>query len=380
MPMRTDGQRRTTARVTDPRLPTVLKQLTIAGAVVGAAMVALLSREILPERFFRDDNTIRDYIDGREVGVGPSPYSSTAFLFEILGLGSAPIAVAFLSVAMFTVATILALNANPGRTWSWTLILLSSAAIVLAGLYLSPYSKEFFLLPIAIAFLITARNHSVRSEAVWLTLVLLYGLYVREYWVLILFLYLAIRVVLTFKMVFAQLVAVISVGIALLVLSFNVILGIPANYYRLTANQELIADRATVISDPFASMELWAQILNIEAVLIFLIVPLPLLFAGSLNHVVSSAVIFGFWLLVILSARKILLARRLGLLQTSEEVSGLLRALAWILAMVITQSLFEPDYGSYLRHLVPLMPVFIYFIVRSERLVSDYMSSTLQKL
>ena len=35
------------------------------------------------------------------------------------------------------------------------------------------------------------------------------------------------------------------------------------------------------------------------------------------------------------------------------------RAVALLLALVIVQAIFEPDYGSYVKHIVPALPLFL---------------------
>ena len=58
----------------------LLKGLLFLYATIASYAIALFSERLLPDRFFFDDSTIQDYIAGREVGYGPSPFTTTAFL------------------------------------------------------------------------------------------------------------------------------------------------------------------------------------------------------------------------------------------------------------------------------------------------------------
>ena len=45
------------------------------------------------------------------------------------------------------------------------------------------------------------------------------------------------------------------------------------------------------------------------------------------------------------------------------------RAVALLLGLVVVQAIFEPDYGSYLKHLSPMLPLFLALLPLARRTV-----------
>ncbi len=48
-----------------------------------------------------------------------------------------------------------------------------------------------------------------------------------------------------------------------------------------------------------------------------------------------------------------------GTAPLSERTPRPERAVALLLALVVVQAIFEPDYGSYVKHMVPVLPLFL---------------------
>ncbi|MET4157283.1 hypothetical protein [Agromyces sp. PvR057] len=330
----------------------LLKQLVIFYAAIAALLLALFSRDYLPAQMLWDDGTLQEIIHTGRAGFG-TKYGATAILYVWLGLGNSPVLVSIVAVGMLLVSVLLALKvAGPfGRTWPATA--LASGTLVLGGIYLGMYTKEFFVVPLVALFI--ASRGRWWQEAIWIGACLLYAAHVREYWFLVAALYVAFRIGTSRVRSFGWFVAGWVVLLGMVVVAMNVFLGQAATYFRFSTNDKLWTDRETILQDPIVSSLIPAQWLNLILVVLLLLFPVILLLAGSALHVVSALAIATMWTFVLRSVHTYFNGR------VAREIQ-FERALSLLLAFLTVQSLFEPDYGSYLRHLIPLMPLAIIVI------------------
>ena len=100
------------------------------------------------------------------------------------------------------------------------------------------------------------------------------------------------------------------------------------------------------------------------------LLPWPLVLGGSVTYLVMAGVLVVLWGLVAVSIRRLQRERaaRSGRRDdTGRYLSAPLaersprpeRAVALLLALVVVQAIFEPDYGSYVKHLSPVLPLFL---------------------
>jgi hypothetical protein len=117
-------------------------------------------------------------------------------------------------------------------------------------------------------------------------------------------------------------------------------------------------DAASVIT-PFVT---WPEPLggtsNVVLTWIALVIPVPLLLLGGAYYATLAAVIGFLWSTFIVAIR------RFAHSDTAQQ--GFLegRSLSVVLAFVTTQALFEPDYGSVLRHLTPVLVLMLLYAWR----------------
>jgi hypothetical protein len=100
--------------------------------------------------------------------------------------------------------------------------------------------------------------------------------------------------------------------------------------------------------------------LNALCTLVLLIVPVPLTFGGSPVYLVFAGMMGLLWISLILAVRTGMLS---GWFRLDVRLA---RATSLLLAMLMVQAVFEPDYGSYIKHLTPLLPLF-FFALRARR-------------
>lgn len=328
--------------------------VTIAGCALIAAPAI---RAYLPEQFLMDDAHLQDSIAGR-IPVGDSEgFAVTAALYRSLGLADHPSAAAFIALVVFTVAVFAAIGWNRLRELSIIGLAAVGASYVLALAYLAQYSKEFVTLVLALLVLVLPRDR----ERAWmwdLVVVagcLVYAVTLREYWAVIAGMYVVWRIALAWFRHPALLLLVPLASYIALTPAFQIVLGGGLQSQREWSNAEragTAGDVASLIQSPFPGAEGALGIASALIMLGLLFVPLTLAASGTAYHLASAVLITAIWVVVLNPVARGLFARRPAVLSVHAA-----RAVSLLLAAVVVQALFEPDYGSYLKHLTPLLPL-----------------------
>ena len=331
------------------RLPTLgdrrnraLLLLPAAGFVAGL-LVVLFRHALLPAKFFFDSEHIQAIaIAGRDPFSDHS-FENAAYIYRILGLEHAELAAGLLSFALATYVVWTALRLVELRM-TWAGAVLAAVALVLSGVYLGTYSKDVFVLPVVLLILKAAP--SPRGTAWVLVGLALYADLFRSYWYIVLVLFVVFA--LAARVVPRRLVLVLGPPLALVLIGLGtwLVLHEGADFARLQVNagRNGSVDAQTLIPEYLHIAQPWSGILNSLIVLLTILVPVPLLLKGSPYYVAATVLFVAVWGLFLWSAWS---SRRPSATAT--------RAALIVVAVLTTQSLFEPDYGSVLRHLTPLL-------------------------
>ncbi|MER7279687.1 hypothetical protein ABT369_35135 [Dactylosporangium sp. NPDC000244] len=118
-------------------------------------------------------------------------------------------------------------------------------------------------------------------------------------------------------------------------------------------------DAVTLIA-PFLDAPHSAPAGLVNALLTFaaLLVPVPLALAGGWAHVAAAVLLAAFTVRVCAAGRH------------SAGHAALGVAVTLLLAFVVTQALFAPDYGSHLKHLTPMLPLAIFALATGDACAS----------
>lgn len=336
--------------MTAKRFPSPVQFLVI-GACGLALVLGSLMRSVLPERFLLDDGHVRAVIDNPGLAPEDPSFHVLAGFYRWLGIATSPDLASSLAMVLLVVCVLLAV-----RFSDWGRLGLTGAGMLgvtfgLGLVYLAQYTKEIFSLLVTLTVLLalTMRSGPLRCLLV-VGAPFAYGLLVRPYWMIIAAL--IPLVFLALRRVRRPLVLLACVPLVYLVLAVAFEVG---RGEQLGAIREYVnlgrqgTEVASLITAPDFGPSLLAGVLAILVVAGQLILPLPLFAMGDPYYVVAGLAILGLWVIV-----------------GSAIVSGRCRAdarTAWIAAVLVSLYLvlvvFEPDYGSYVKHLTPFLPLFL---------------------
>jgi len=319
--------------------------MCMLGILLGATL-AVVKRQILPDRFFFDENRIILFVLNPQMIFRDGSYAGTTAIYTALGgywLNKIE-----MSLITFGIFFALLQRFWPAKIASNSLggALFYCMTLALGGIYVAGYTKEAILSILLLFFPKIEKQKN--SLILWIILALLYAVFVRDYWLIVISLF-VIQLIL-FRRVSPSRGFALFTPIVLLVISigFRFVLDVNLHYFRTSVLEDLSVNPESAINNPFPGTSIpfdWLNGLWSIAVLLF---PVPLVFLG-LTQLPAAIYISTVW-------SKFL---HTGLSRYSPHSVLELRIFSLGFAYLIVLSLFEPDYGSYIRHLTPVAPILL---------------------
>ncbi len=338
-------------RATDTRAPmdgsTAARHFILTVSLVGGIFVAVFGRDLLPATYFNDEQYIRQLLD-RTAPSDQGSFSFTASTYATLRLAGSPLLASLASFGLFLLLVFRALGWSELCRAGLPVFLTVCGSVLLGSVYLAQYSKEFLVIGLSILFIETRRHWAL--EAVWLACALLYGYFVRDYWYLVVVLYIAFRLTTWRTRGPMPLIAGVVAAYLTLTVAFEQFIGVSLVHFRTSVQLHL--DSTTMIHDPITSSNYLMQSANAILVLVMLIVPYPLLMSLQVLQTILGAYLTLFSFALLRPLRSILRRSRSALVH-----GGGVKPLCLIASFLVVQSIFEPDYGSYIKHLLPMIPI-----------------------
>jgi hypothetical protein len=346
------------------RLRRVLPQVAAIVWLPACFVFGLFNREFLPEKYFYDDGTIQKHLS-RSASASEDTFRTMAALYEFLGAAGHPRAVAAVTMLVFFLLLLRCASWNDLMHCSWYETAVFCLSAVAGAVYLAQYSKESLIL-LLVLILVWLPRH-VALDMAFVGLCCAYAYFVREYWFLVAGLFLALRTTLATTRRALLLPLAMVAALFAFAYGIEIVLGVDLNSFRDQVAEWRVnsQDAQTEIRGylPTDSPDLAAA--NAALTLLLLVVPVPLLLNPSLTYIAFTVAISSMWLA--LAATMFRYCRSGHFVRDHRSA----RAAALLLAMVTVQAVFEPDYGSYLKHLTPLLPLFLVVLVRRRRFSSD---------
>lgn len=324
-----------------------------ATALLLGSVLVFFRAQLLPARFSYDSIRIQAEAAGEYDGLTDHSFAAIASLYRVLGLAQAPDAVAWLSFIGVAAVVGLACKDYVNSTPSVIQVFLVFVALNLGAVYLATYSKDVVVLAIALLCL-SLRSHLI-YEVVFVAALAGYGMLFREYWVLIAALYVGFRLLWRWMRNEWWLIGFALASIGAVGVSLYVFLGVEPDHFRETVNSTRSGsgDMSSAITRLIDQDGLAPGLVNVLATGILIAVPIPLLLIGSAYHLVVGVLVMLMWFGFFWSVRKTM--RDESLRRAHVQVRGI----CLVLSVLVAQSLFEPDYGSALRHMTPLLALFV---------------------
>jgi hypothetical protein len=329
----------------------------IALACVAMVPMALAAHALLPIKYFADSLTLQSIAAGEYAPLNDTSFLYVGRLYAALGMANSLTTAAGLGLVLAMLALWAALRRARG-TVTLPACFVVAVYVVLASVYLSQFSKDVWVLPVTLVVLLAPTG--IRGELPTIAAVLLYAVFFRQYWLLILGIYVALRLATRWvprrRTVLLTVIAS-TVAATLLAPAFT---GAPLQSVRTSVNLDRgsSADAVTAIAPVSLGSGPVADSAENLITLGQLVVPGPLALKGSPVYLGYLLVIVALWavfLVAVLGSRRRLLAGR-GARAPDDRA---LRCALMVIAVLTTQSFFEPDYGSYLKHLTPVLPLLL---------------------
>lgn len=353
--------------VTDPRRSSgAASSPLVLSVVLGAIAVAvgLVVRPALTGKFGGfggDAKTIQSIMDSPfdAVDLGYGSYSVIADFYIRIGLSDAPTAAGVLGAVVG--ATVLAIvlirvgGVHRGRL-SLALAFITPLAI---GIYQAAYTKEII---ISLAMLVVALLPvNWLGELLVIGTLVVLGAEYRTYWLIVAGVYVVVRFLLSRRdgRTVGRVVWMIILLSVLTGLAMWVTQGVPADSFRGDVNDTAArqANTGSLITRFIEAPEPVGGVLNSTLTTLFFIVPLPMLLKLSPYYLFIGALFAVIWISAVRAAT--VAGRRTPMLG---------RFIALPLAFLIVQGLYEPDWGSALRHATPVVPFIVGAVALSEQI------------
>jgi len=334
-------------------------------AVVSILPLIVAARMLLPERYSYDSGAIRRVAQRQYAPVEDTSYLHVGRMYEWLGMAERPWAASLLGAVLALAALYAALVSARGRPTLPAVFLVGLYALT-SAVYLGQYSKDVWVLLVVLVVL-TARPGLVGELSI-VGATALYAYSLRSYWALILLVYVGLRVLTARGLRPRTVVIAVVCVIAGVTLTAPAVLGQSIQAFREGVNLDrvLSADATTAISAPQVGGGVFGEVVENLVLFAELVVPVPLALIGSPQHALFAVAIAGLW--IVFGRALFVGSSRFfdGRPARAKDVRTV-RAALFSIAVLTTQCLFEPDYGSYLRHLTAVLPLLIAATVGAAR-------------
>lgn len=309
--------------------------------------------------FENDAESIRSIMSSpftaEDLGLGS--FSVIASFYQSLGLTDSTVGAGLLGATIGT-ATLGAIAFRvKGINTSRGAILLAVLAALATSVFQGTYTKEVLISLGMIAIILLPVNFF--GEILVIGTLCVLGAQYRSYWLIVAGLYVIIRITFSVRRRSPMSRTVwLFIALSLLTgLAMWATQGVPADNFRFVVNDSAARqfNTGSLISRYFNAPEPLGGILNSTLTSLFFIIPLPMLLKLSPYYLAIGIIFLFVWINVVWAASSV--SRTTDI--PPKDARLLARYTALPLAFLIVQGLFEPDWGSALRHVTPLMPLVV---------------------
>lgn len=322
--------------------------------------LAIVAPSALPERYYFDAETVRELLADR-YGEGSESFVSTAHAYRLMGFTALwPEALAG-PVSFVLAFTAVALGARlAGATWNPAVFALLALWTVPIAVFHGTYSKEVFAI-VAIGLMARVAR-GVPGVALAAAVAMLYAAGFRTYWAVIVALYLVLVAGWRIGLGWPARLALVALAILPLSLASEAFVGFWLSDGRtvVVEAREGDPDSATLFFNPWANTSPLTDLANATVGWLRLVLPFHLLALGAAQHVAFA--LFQFVNTAVFVRVAAALPRPVrGEAPTADDWLRA-SAAAWCVAYTIVQGMFEPDFGSFVKHAANLVPMLMLLV------------------
>lgn len=360
--MSSEVNARSQASVADDARTRAIAVVVLCLISAGSFLYMALGRPYLPANFLGDGYLIQRIALERSGFVHDISYERTAAVYRYLQVADSPLLAGLLGYTAMVATVVLATRGRLSGLRHLATAWVATLCLALGAVYLGWYNKDFIVLAVMAGFVLQVRR-SNPARRWYLTVIpmLAYAALFRPYWLVIAALFVGFYLAATYRAtpsfwrLLLRLYLLSQLALMAIVIVFQTVTGRPITTVRSEANAERLGDpgAASAITPWLDTVEPLSTILNISLTQIALVLPWPLAATGEMRHLPYAAGIAVLWW----SSAAILGAGYPSLSDSGR--SAVQFATAFFVALITVQALFEPDFGSYLRHLTPTLPLLL---------------------
>lgn len=326
----------------------------VAGFFTGLATV-IFRDVVVPESFGRDSLKIWKIANDLAPNFEDESFTPVATVYRWLGLADDPTAAALAGFLIASVVIGIAVYAGRQIRTTWLGAAFIFGSFILSALFLGQYSKDVFVLPVVAIFLLLPRR--IYWDIAGIAAIAAYAYWFRTYWFLLIVAYLGYRVFTWVQPRLRYMLVAGSLAAGIAGLGVAIALGKSPDHFRTKSQADLRVDANTALQPLFNGLpDPLGGVLDVIAAYWLILVPVVLPFtAGVIFAVVAVGTAF---------MRVLPLAGLRSSQRWPDDARGVTirRLLSLLLGFAVIQALFEPDYGSVLRHYAAMLPLAIALI------------------
>ncbi|WP_420098192.1 polysaccharide biosynthesis tyrosine autokinase [Corynebacterium sp.] len=366
----------TSARRSPLESPVVVSVLLGAAAIV----IGLVARATVTGRFGgfgNDAAAIREIMTSpfSAMDLGYGSYSVIAEFYTVLGMEDTPTAASVFGALIGSTALGIVLIRVGGVHAGKVSLVLALATPVLIGLYQATYTKEILISLGMIVIVLMPMN--LAGEIVVVAALALLGTEYRTYWSIVAVVYVVLRLLMARRTSLRgrritatpwRVLRILALLSAVAGLAVWIGAGEPADYFRTSVNEGEIRQATTgsIIARFIDLPEPLGGVVNVVLTTMFFIVPLPMIAKFSPYYLVIGLVFALIWISAVSAATAA--GRASGQDRVPVRDRRMMARFAAVpLAFLVVQGLFEPDWGSALRHATPMVPLIVGAVALAER-------------
>jgi hypothetical protein len=327
----------------------------LAAVLLFGIALAIAGPLLLPESYYFDTLTVRDSLDAPSDDSATESFANTATFYRLLGFGTLwphPLA----GVASFVIVFVaMTWSSGLGRArWQPWLIALVAAWTVPLAVFDGTYSKE--VVALVVVAVMGALSRSLRGVVAATIVVLAYAWFFRTYWAVVIALWLTLLATGRLGWPWVLRLAMAVLAIACMSAVAHEALDTYLSDGRTVAIEGREGDpfSVTVLANAMPNASVATDVANTLLGWLALIAPVWLLPLGGLQHIgfaVFQALNTALFIAIMVRLR-------------DERDWRFLAASSFCVAYSLVQGMFEPDFGSFVKHETNLLPLYCYLLRR----------------